>query len=184
MLKSVLSQQSKKKSKTKQRPLPESEYPYFEDSDLRSERLERIWALIHLTVRFIYTFVAWAVLAKGINSTSFFVSLFLFIVPVFMDCIQFGFAGWSRRWVVIVEFVVCLAWLLFALFGLAGIFIVSLDEGVYIVTTASDFIGFQIPSFPIQWIWFMLASLPFITGIDFACRYSVKKKKEGKGHVE
>ena len=70
--------------------------PYFENCDVRlgrAEYLARFRALFHLWVRFIYTIIAWAVLAKSVSSTSFFVSLFLFVVPVLMDCVQFGFAG-------------------------------------------------------------------------------------------
>ena len=102
--------------------------PYFENCDVRLGRAEyiaRFQALIHLGVRFIYTIIAWSVLAKGVSSTSFFVSLFLFVVPVLMDCVQFGFAGWSREWVVCIELVTCVLWLVFASLGLAGIFVIS-----------------------------------------------------------
>ena len=54
-------------------------------------------ALSHIGGRVIYTIVAWFVLALDVSPTSFFVSLFLFVLPVLMDCIHFGYEGWSIK---------------------------------------------------------------------------------------
>lgn len=149
-----------------------NECPFFDNCDIRLGRAEfasKVIALLHLFVRAFYTSVGWFVLGKGIT-TSFFVSLFLFVVPVLMDCFQYGFAGWSKRWIVKVELFICGLWLLFASLGITTIFIVTED---CFVAAASDFVGFQGKLLSAQWVWWLLSVLPFITWMDFACRYTM-----------
>ncbi len=149
-----------------------NECPFFDNCAIRlghAEFANKVIALLHLFVRACYTTVGWFVLGKGIT-TAFFVSLFLFVVPVFMDCFQYGFVGWSKRWIVKIELFVCGLWLLFSSLGLTTIFIVTED---CFVTVASDFVGFQGKLLSAQWVWRLLGVLPFITWADFACRYTM-----------
>ena len=150
---------------------------FFDYCDRRLGRAAfkgRIVALIHLTIRMVYTIVAWAVLAKSISSTTFFVSLFLFVVPILMDCVSYSFVTWSRKWIIKLEIFICVICFLFALFGLANIFEVILVDEVYFISTSKDFIGFQGSLISVQYIWRILAVIPFITVVDFACRYTFK----------
>lgn len=106
---------------------------FFDNCDIRLGRAafkRRIVALIHLTIRMVYTIVAWAVLAKCISSTTFFVSLFLFVVPILMDCISYSFVTWSRKWITNIEILVCIICFLFALFGLTNILEVTLVDEI------------------------------------------------------
>ncbi len=126
-------------------------------------------ALVHLSVRAFYNSIGWFVIGMDITST-FFVSLFLFVVPILMDSYYYGFAGWSRDKVVKSEIVVCLLWTLVAFLGLAGILAVKDDT----VIVASNFVVLQGLSFPVHYLWIALGSIPIITWMDFGCRYSVK----------
>lgn len=169
----------------------DSECPFFEDCNIRlgvTERQDNTWALVHLTVRLIYTIMAWAFLAKGI-STTFFVSLFLFVVPVLMDCAQFGLEGWSRRGIIKYETLVCLLWTVFAFLGLIGMFVISVEDGLYLVKTASDILMPDLYLFNVRSVWMALGTVPLITIIDFASRCIdkqaiMKAERTAKNHVK
>ena len=163
---------------------------FFDNCDIRLGRAAfkgRIVALIHLTIRMVYTIVAWAVFAKSISSTTFFVSLFLFVVPILMDCVSYSFVTWSRKWITNIKISVCIVCFLFALFGLTNILEVTLVDEIYFISTSKDFIGFQSSLISVQYIWRILAVIPFITVVDFACRYTFKgefpfAKRKGDEH--
>lgn len=162
---------------TQRKRNPRNQIKSKENMQPQAERMQHFLSLIHLFGRAIYTIIAWFVLGTGISSTSFFVSLFLFIFPMLMDCIQFGFNGWSRRKIIFIESFICVGWALFSLLGLLGVFVITQKEGIFFVTTASSFIGFvgiTAPMLPIQWIWWLLGTIVFITIVDFACRYTVR----------
>ena len=72
-------------------------------------------SLSHIAGRVIYTIVAWFVLALDVSPTSFFVSLFLFVLPVLMDCIYFGYEGWSIKQVIQIETYICIIWATFSI---------------------------------------------------------------------
>ncbi len=124
-------------------------------------------AFAHLGVRFCYTFVAWIVLGKGINETSFFVSLNLFVIPILMDCLKFSPTTKIRICIRAVELIVCSFWFVFSVLGMMGVFVVAISEEQYILKTATDFIGFQIVGIDLRCIWWGVSSVTFVTLVDW-----------------
>ena len=127
-------------------------------------------SLSHIGGRVIYTIVAWFVLALDVSPTSFFVSLFLFVLPVLMDCIHFGYEGWSIKKIIQIETSICIIWATFAILGLVGIFVVVPNDGVLCIVTSDKFIGFTTPMIPVSYIWGCLGSIVGITVADLMCR--------------
>lgn len=132
--------------------------------------------LIHLFMRVIYTFLAWFVLGKGISSSTFFVSMFLFVFPILLDYLQFYFSGWSRRWLLNAEVLICTIWFMVSLTGLTGVLTVQIEDSHYIISAASDFIGFQGDVISVKSLWWFLGIMPFLATMDFACRHLAHKK--------
>ena len=131
--------------------------------------------LIHLLMRVVYTILAWYVLGKGISSSTFFVSMFLFVFPILLDYLQFYFSGCSRQWLLNIEVFVCIVWFIFSLLGLTGIFVVQMYNDKYLISTAADFIGFQGNVISLQRLWWLLGTMPFFAAMDFACRRLIDK---------
>lgn len=127
-------------------------------------------ALSHIGGRVIYTIVAWFVLALDVSPTSFFVSLFLFVLPVLMDCVHFGYEGWSIKKIIQIETSICIIWATFAILGLVGIFVVVPNDGVLCIVTSDKFIGFTTPMISVSHIWGFLGSIVGITVADLMCR--------------
>lgn len=151
--------------------------PKFENCEIRlgtAETRARIVSLIHLGARAFYTSIGWFVIGKGIGS-SFFVSLFLFVFPILMDCIYYGFVGRSRKSIIAIETIISVLWALCAVLGLSGVVIVT---GGGFVTFADDFIGIKGAVVSTQCLWWLLSSVPFITWVDFSSRYSIKEESK------
>lgn len=116
---------------------------------------------VHAIFRAVYTFVAWFVLGIGIDSNAFFGSVFLFVSPVLMDVFKSLF--FANGTILQTEFVICLFWCVASVLGLFGVLIV---DASYCVTTADNFIGFQLPPISVQSIWMFLSSIFALTVID------------------
>lgn len=124
-------------------------------------------AFAHLGFRFCYTVIAWFVLGKGINETSFFVSLNLFVVPIFVDCLRFSPTTKIRKYIRRAELFVCGFWFLFSVLGMMGVFIVTKLGDQYLLSTAEDFIGFYLAGIDLRLIWQLVASVTLVTLIDW-----------------
>ena len=150
-----------------------SKCPKFENCEVRlgiAASKARVVSLIHLGARAFYTSVGWFVIGKGISS-SFFVSLFLFVFPILMDCIYYGFIGRSRKIVIMAETLTSVLWALCAILGLSGVITMPSSD---FVAFADDFVGIEGITVPTQNLWWSLGSIPFITWVDVASRYSIK----------
>jgi len=124
----------------------------------------------HIGFRFLYTLIAWFVLGLGIvPGRSFFVSLFLFTVPLFMDYCKFRPTSRTRkvfRWIGIIS---TGAWLGASIIGLSGIVSVTQLpglEGLW-VTVSKDYIVDGGASWPINGIWYCMAFNALLTGADW-----------------
>ena len=124
-------------------------------------------AFAHLGFRFGYTLIAWFVLGKGINETSFFVSLNLFVVPILIDCLKFSPTTKIRKYIRQAELFVCGFWFLFSVLGMMGVLIVAKSGDQYLLSTAEDFIGFQLTGIDLRCIWRLVASVTLVTLIDW-----------------
>lgn len=133
-------------------------------------------SFVHLALRFFYTMMAWFLLGNGISPTSFFAGLFLFAIPVLTDCCQFYVDGWSKKFIIVIEIVICGLWVCFSLLGLFGILVVVPSNGTFFITTSNTFIGFDLPAIPLPLIWKFLSSITLITAIDFASREIMRRK--------
>ena len=171
---------AKKKNKV---TVSNSECPRFEGCEVRlgiAATKGRIVSLIHLAARAFYTLIGWFVLGNGITS-SFFVSLFLFVFPILMDCVYYGFLGCSRRVVIAVETLVSVAWAVFSLLGLFGVLVIKEGTSVIFSDSFAAIQGFSIST---QFLWWLLGSILFITCVDFSSRLSMDedlKQKKGRG---
>lgn len=126
---------------------------------------------IYLLLRIFYTICAWFILGMNISNSGFFVSLFLFVFPIFLDSCKLLFEDWVRRWIAILEIGICMIWCLFAILGMFGVFVVAGDSSIgYNISTSKDFIGFAIEEISMKAVWRLLISILAITIIDFACR--------------
>lgn len=166
---------AKKKKNNNKVSVSTSECPRFEYCEIRLGKVAtkgRIISLIHLAARAFYTSIGWFVLGNGITS-SFFASLFLFVFPILMDCVYYGFLGWSRRLVIVVETSVSVAWALFSLLGLFGVLVIKNNT---LVTFSDDFAAIQGFAVSIQLLWWLLGSIPFITWVDFSSDSQLVKK--------
>ena len=162
------------KKKNNRMTVNSRECPRYEGCEVRlgiAATKGRIVSLIHLAARAFYTLVGWFVLGKGITS-SFFVSTFLFVFPILMDCVYYGFLGWSRRWVILIETLVSVAWSVFSLLGLFGVIAIK-ENGI--VTFADDFTVISGLSISVNDLWWWLGSILFITCVDFSSRLSIKE---------
>lgn len=135
----------------------------------------------HLGFRFAYTVLAWIVLAKGISANTFFVSMFLFVLPVFMDCLKFVPTTNLRRKINKAEIFVTGFWCVIAILGLFGIFVVEQVEENFIITTAPDFSGFKIEYFSVVIVWRFLISVVAVTMVDWlTTRTNLEEMKLGE----
>ena len=78
------------KSDSKKKRQAES-CPYYDSCSLRIHPLSTMDSpnmAAHLGFRFLYTLLAWFVLGDNVTE-GFFVSMFFFVLPVFMDCVKF-----------------------------------------------------------------------------------------------
>lgn len=124
-------------------------------------------AFAHLGFRFCYTVIAWFVLGRGINETSFFVSLNLFVIPILMDCLKFTPTTRVRMYIRCAEIFVCGFWFLFSVLGMTGVFTVIKFGDQYLLSTAEDFIGFYLSEIDLRYVWRAVVSVTFVTLIDW-----------------
>lgn len=159
------------------------ECPRLEGCEIRlgiAATKARVVSLIHLGARAFYTCIGWFVLGKA-ESASLFASLFLFVFPILMDCIYYGFLGRSRRLVIITETLVSIAWAMVSILGLLGVLVIN---DTNLIMFADNFTVIPGITISMQHLWLFLGSIPFITCVDFSSRFSMKddfKKVNTKG---
>lgn len=67
----------------------------------------------HLGFRVGYTIVSWFVLGINVSKTAFFVSLFLFVLLLMMDCLKFTPINMIRKRIRNIEVMVSALWVIF-----------------------------------------------------------------------
>ena len=119
----------------------------------------------HLEFRVIYTLVAWVVLGKGIiQGQAFFVSIFLFVIPLFMDYLKFDTP--SRPWVRKLGIGISVVWTIFSLLGLFNILSIIETKAGFMVMIAKNYIMYGGVSVSISDIWLLMISCVAITIFD------------------
>jgi|SRR5579875_615388 len=122
----------------------------------------------YLGWRFLYTLIAWAILAKGIVvGDSFFVSLFLFSIPLFMDYFKFKPDTYIRRIIRSIGIWSCGIWVVLSVISFAGILTVVTINNQLMVSVAKDYLADAGAKFPILDIWYCMAFNVLLTGADW-----------------
>ena len=144
--------------------------PYYDKCPVRLHPLSAMDSpnmAAHLGFRFLYTLIAWFVLGFKVNE-GFFVSMFFFVLPVFMDCVKFTPLIKLRRWIKYVEVVLTGMALFFSLLGVFGIYTLKNETGTWQITYEN--FAIELPSgFDVGWIWIFLISIVFVTAVDWFC---------------
>ena len=160
----------------------ERDCPMYDYCNIRLHPLasaDRPNMVAHLGFRVIYTFIAWMVLAKGISESAFFVSVFLFALPVLMDCLKFTSTEKARRWIMWGEIAVSGCWCIIALLGMLGILLVQEVNGLLMISTSTEFIGFNFGMMPVEKIWRWLGTVLVVTIVDWLCGMRQIDRVEG-----
>ena len=116
-------------------------------------------------IRVAYTIIAWCFLGYGINE-GFFVSAFLFILPILMDCCRFTPITDVRKKIWRGELTVLVIWCMLALLGIIKVFVLQEADNTWGVVTSEGFIGFQLPFIPLSYVWWALSTVVFAASID------------------
>ena len=124
----------------------------------------------HLFFRVLYTVVSWFVLAINIGS-GWFTAVFLFVLPIFMDCLKFNPKSNIRKSIKYFELLITSLWCIFAILGLIGVCQVSSDNKM--IETTDGFIGFSMTGVPIDGLWYGLGSVLLVTLVDWFCSKNV-----------
>ena len=148
----------------------EKSCPYYDKCPVRlhpSSSTDNPNLAAHLGFRFLYTLVAWFVLGFNVNE-GFFVSMFFFVLPVFMDCIKFTPLVKLRVWIKRFEvFVTGMAFFISSL-GVLGIYTLSNKTGTWQIISENFVVG--LPSgFDVAWIWNLLVTIVIVTAVDWLC---------------
>ena len=156
---------NKKQSSGKGKPCP-----YYEECPVRLHPLsatDNPNMAAHLGFRFLYTLVAWFVLGFNVNE-GFFVSMFFFVLPVFMDCIKFTPLVKLRVWIKRFEVFFTGVALFISSLGVFGIYTLKNEIGKWQIT-ATNFVV-ELPSgFEVGWIWWLLGAIVLVTAVDWFC---------------
>ena len=158
-------------SEGKQRKSKNKNCPYYDDCQIRLHPLsstDKSNAVAHLGFRFLYTILAWCVLGLGI-SDNFFVSMFLFVLPILMDCVKFKPVDRIRHWINRIEILITGFWSLVSLLGMVGILILEKDGLNWIIKTSENFVGFILTPISVKMIWCYLITTVAVTMIDWFC---------------
>ncbi len=120
----------------------------------------------HLGFRSLYTLIAWLAIGKVVfQGQGFFVSVFLFIIPLFMDYLKFDTP--DRRWLRRTGITTSVIWIIFSFSGLINILAVSSSKIGLVVMVAKDYIAFRGVSVPIEFIWLLMLTSVALTTFDW-----------------
>lgn len=144
--------------------------PYYEECPVRLHPLSAMDnpnMAAHLGFRFLYTLVAWFVLGYNV-SEGFFVSMFFFVLPVFMDCIKFKPLTKLRMLIKRVEILFAGILLFISSLGVFRIYVLNNERGTWQMI-ATNFIV-ELPSdLEVGWIWWLLGAIALVTAVDWFC---------------
>lgn len=120
----------------------------------------------HLGFRVAYTVIAWIVLGKGVNQgQGFFVSLFLFMIPLLMDYMKFDFL--NRKWLRSIGIALSALWTLFSLVGLFGVLSVVATKHGLVVMLSKNYVVYPGLAMSLAAIWLLLLLSVFLTVFDW-----------------
>ena len=121
----------------------------------------------HLGFRFLYTFLAWFILGYNVNE-GFFVSMFFFILPVFMDCVKFTPLSNLRKWIKMAQVTTTGILLTISTLGVFKIYTLSNELGAWQIIS-SNFVVDLPSGIGVEWIWKLLGLTVLVTAVDWFC---------------
>ncbi len=120
--------------------------------------------IAHLGLRVVLTTLSWLVLALNVGD-GLFVGIFLFVFPLFIDCLKLTPLTPIRQKIRCAELIVSGLWCIFAVMGLFGI--LQINVSTMTISTSEAFIGFSLKDIPIQNIWQWLGSAVLLSVVDW-----------------
>lgn len=121
-------------------------------------------AAAHLGFRMVHSLLSWCVLGMDVGR-GLFAAMFLFTVPVFMDCLKFTPLTVYRTYIRAVELFVTGMWCIISILGLFGILVVN--EVNMTINTSENFIGFYLGEIQISTVWLYMGSVFLVTVVDW-----------------
>ena len=94
-----------------------------------------------------------------------FAAMFLFTVPLFMDCVKFTPLTVLREYIRIVELTITGIWCVLSILGLFGVF--TINEASMTISTSENFIGFSLSGIPISMLWLCMGTVFLVTVVDW-----------------
>ena len=151
--------------------------PYYDDCSLRLHPLsatDNPNMAAHLGFRFFYTLLAWFILGYNV-AEGFFVSMFFFVLPVFMDCVKFTPLKKLRKRIKMAQVTVSGMLLFISVLGVFKIYLLSNETGTWQMVSSNFVI--DLPSgIGIEWIWTLPGLIVFVTAVDWFCNDSKFKR--------
>ena len=121
-------------------------------------------AAAHLGFRMVHSLLSWCVLGMDIGR-GLFAAMFLFTVPLFMDCVKFTPLTVLREYIRIVELTITGIWCVLSILGLFGVF--TINEASMTISTSETFIGFSLSGIPISTLWLCMGTVFLVTVVDW-----------------
>lgn len=121
-------------------------------------------AAAHLGFRMVHSLLSWCVLGMDIGR-GLFAAMFLFTVPLFMDCVKFTPLTVLREYIRIVELTITGIWCVLSILGLFGVF--TINEASMTISTSENFIGFSLSGIPISTLWLCMGTVFLVTVVDW-----------------
>ncbi|MBR6713190.1 MAG: hypothetical protein IKI76_09390 [Selenomonadaceae bacterium] len=124
----------------------------------------------HLGFRFSYTVLAWFILGYKVNE-GFFVSMFFFVLPVFMDCVKYTPLKKLRKYIKMVSVLATGLLLFVSILGVFGIYTLSKETGEWQIVS-SNFVVDLPSEIGLNWLWGLLILIVLVTFVDWLCNYT------------
>ena len=147
--------------------------PYYDDCSLRIHPLSAMDnpnMAAHLGFRFLYTLLAWFILGYNVTE-GFFISMFFFVLPVFMDCVKFKPLKKSRKWIKKIQLTFSGILLFISALGVFKIYTLSNERDTWQIVS-SNFVVDLPSGIGIEWIWRLLGLIVLVTLVDWLCNDS------------
>ena len=121
----------------------------------------------HLGFRFLYTILAWFILGYKVNE-GFFISMFFFVLPVFMDCVKYTPLKKLRAYIKMISVSATGLLLFLSILGVFEIYTLSKETGEWQIVS-SNFVVDLPSGIGLKWLWGLLVLIVLVTLVDWLC---------------
>lgn len=135
----------------------------------------------HLACRAAYTFIAWFVLGNNILSgQSFFVSITLFVLPLFMDYMKFTPCDYWRNLLRKISLVITAIFVFIGILGMMNVLTLIDINGVLSLSFSDSHIAFKNISLGVEKLYYLMLSACFLTITDWVANSSPSECKNNE----